>query len=156
MKLEDLLNEINRLDAIDPMFIKEAEIGEVLDKYRKKLIRSGKREFEDGSMLKALVELIEIMGFHQTRSFKFVDSPYFSESKASKLWYKTKKGNPEKIEELRQQQAFDLLSDYLPWLIKHHAEKYPPPYPTLHTYALLNLKSKKPALYHWALKKAYL
>jgi hypothetical protein len=110
MKREDLLNELNKLDAINPKFIKEAEIGKELDKLRKKLIRSGKREFENESMLKALVELIEIVGCSQKQSFQFVHSSHFSEAKAKKLWFKTQKDNPDKIENLRQQQAYRLLS----------------------------------------------
>ena len=156
MKLADWQKTLNDLDAIDPELIEDADIKKELDKLRNKLIRKGKREFEDGSMLKALVEMIEIMGFSQKKTFIFLDSHYFSESKAKKLWFKTKKDNRDKIEELRQQQACDLLSGYMQWLIKHHAEDFPPPYSTLHTHALLHLKSNNTALFDWALKKAFL
>ena len=87
----DLQKTLNDLDAIDPELIEDADVKKELDKLRKKLIRKGKREFEDGSMLKALVEMIEIMGFSQKKAFMFLDSHYFSESKAKSFGLKLKK-----------------------------------------------------------------
>lgn len=82
MNLDDLLKTLNSLDAIPPELREETGTTEEWNKFRNKLIKKGKGEFEDGSMLNALVELIEIMGFSQKKSFKFVDSHYFSESRA--------------------------------------------------------------------------
>jgi len=42
------------------------------------------------------------------------------------------------------------------WLIKHRAEDFPPPYSTLHSHALLHLKSNELVLFNWATEKAFL
>lgn len=156
MNWDDVQQELNKLDEIDPKIMEYAGTAKDLYKLRHKLIKNAKKKVTDEQGLETLVEFIEIIGWSQKDAFDFVDSMDFKRARAKKLWWETQKVNPSKIEDLRQHVAYRLVRPYLEWLVNDLTKDYSLTYSALPNYALSRMKTNNPVLFEWALKKAYL
>ena len=146
MNIDDLEKAVRNLDAMGPASKEDPAIARTAEKLRKQLLKKGRKEIFDGIMLESLVDMIEINGLSQKQSFKAIGqaSRLFTEARAKKLWFDTRKHNLQKIEDLRQYHAYRLTSDLLTWMKGDQTELLP------ESRTLLRLKNEEPALWDWA------
>ncbi len=145
MNIHDLEKAVNNIDAIPSEIRKDPAIARDMDQIRQKLIRKARKQFTDDGMLESLVYLIEICGESRKQSFKALGKvKMFTEARAKKLWFDTRKHNLQKIEDLRQYHAYRLTSDLLTWMKGDQTEPLP------ESRTLLRLKNEEPALWDWA------
>jgi hypothetical protein len=145
MNIDDLEKAVSHLDAMGPASRENPTIVKTVEKLRKQLLKRGKKEIFDDTMLESLVDLIEIHGLSQKQAFKDVGQMKgLSKSRAKKLWFETQKHDPEKIENLRLSHAYRLVMDFLIWMKGDQAEAFSSPA------TLIRLKNKEPELWDWA------
>jgi len=143
--------ETNADPATAPAF--DAVVSE-LDKARERLVRVTKKKLLDEDMLKGLVLLFQVMGTSDngvTKEYTYERLSAhkdYSKSKIMKLWNDTRAEDPEKIEELRRQIAFAIVSQFIERQIKNPLES------SQADFMVNCLKKHKPTLFRWAWETA--
>ena len=160
-KLKVLEKTLNQIDAMkleanaDPATAPAfGAIVSELDKARKRQVRDTKKKLLDEDMLNALVLNFEVLRVHDNGVTK--DYIYeqlsghkdYSKSKVKKLWNDKRVDDPEKIEKLRLQLAFALVSQFIERQAKN------PPENSGGDFLVNGLKKNNPALFHWAWETA--
>lgn len=157
MKVKDLKKTVALLDGMRILMESDPAMKPVLDalgldKIKKQQIRKTKKEVLDNVALKVLVSMIEFVGMSQNQAFKQASSSHFTVSRAKKLWFDTRRDNPDKIEDYRQQIAYHLLSSSKKWYDEDKLENMP----SNLSYFLWHLRNSEPELFNWAMVKVAL
>jgi hypothetical protein len=99
MNIDDFEKAISHLDAMGSASREDPAIARTVEKLRKQLLKKGKKEIFDNTMLESLVYLIDICGESQEQAFNTVGQfREASKARAKKLWFETRNHEPEKIE----------------------------------------------------------
>ena len=159
-KLKVLEKTLNQIDAMkleanaDPATAPAfGAIVSELDKARKRQVKEGKKLLDE-DMLKGLVLNFEVLRVHDngvTKEYiyeRLSAHKDYSKSKVKKLWNDKRVDDPEKIEELRLQLAFALVSQFIERQVKN------PPENSGGDFLVNGLKKNNPALFRWAWETA--